>query len=359
VADSTDSIFPDAPAFDDDHPLLVMANPSSRSGKSFDRFDRIKQLLTQNEVPFDFRVTRPKGETVDIVSEAILNEGFRTIAYVGGDGTFNEVAKGICQSGFPRKICLGMLPSGTANDQGKSFGISSADKSIETNIQIIKAGNVEQLDVGEISAISDAGVVMRRDLFFDSVGWGLSAAILAFRNREREAVRKVPVVRDMYRDHMVYVRAAMHELALNWVTRDRFTAEITVDGEVHTLDQLSDLLINNTPIYAGDWAISPECNTDDGQLEVSPFRGTRDWTSKLILHHKKNPLTEKLVNRIGISHSPTFRGSDIKIQIFKPNRDKRIPAELDGEEFPPADRFDIKVHRRMISLIVPKDHHWI
>ena len=38
---------------------------------------------------------------------------------------FAEVAKGILASGRP--VRLGMLPTGTANDQGKSFGLESGD----------------------------------------------------------------------------------------------------------------------------------------------------------------------------------------------------------------------------------------
>jgi diacylglycerol kinase family enzyme len=343
----------------ENQPILLVGNPTSRSGKAVERFPVVRRMFEQLEVDFEFRETLPGGLTSDLVSDAVREEGFRTVVYIGGDGTFNEVAKGVFRSGLAAEARIGMIPSGTANDQGKSFGIPSAERAIGDNVRVIAEGHTTQLDIGEVSAFSDTGVSLWRDLFFDSVGWGLSAAILAFRNRERNIVSKLPVVRDMYRDQMVYIRAAVRELALSWVTRDRFTADVEVDGEGYTLDGLSDLTVNNTSIYAGEWLIDASARHDDGLFELTPFRGIRDWTSKLILYHKRNPLTEELVNRIGISHSPGYRGGCFQLHILRPTKDVLIPAQLDGEEFPAADHFEIRVHPRVLSLIVPVNYHWI
>jgi diacylglycerol kinase family enzyme len=340
-------------------PVLLVGNPTSRSGKAAERIDEARRLFDLAGLAHDFRATLPEGGTVDMVARAVRDEGFKTIVYLGGDGTFREVAKGIYASGRAGEVLLGMLPSGTANDQGKSFGVSSARKDLARNVEIIKAGHTTLLDIGEVTTFTDSGAVANRDLFFDSLGWGMSAAILAFRNRELRAVKKMPIWRDMYRDHMVYVRAAVHKLAITWLTRDWFTAEIRTDAETRTLDGLTDLVISNTPLYAGDWIIDPESRHDDGRFEVAPFRGTSDWTSKLIVHHKRVPLTEELLNRIGVSHTPHMRGAEIEVQIFCPHKNERLPAQLDGEEFPSADHFIVKALRRRLRVIVPKDYHWI
>jgi diacylglycerol kinase family enzyme len=340
-------------------PILLVGNPTSRSGKAAERITEARRLLDGVGLEHEFRSTLPNGETVGLVSRAIAEDGFKTIVYLGGDGTFNEVAKGIYASGRAGDVLLGMLPSGTANDQGKSFGISSSRRDLARNVGIVKTGYTTLLDIGEVTSFTDSGAVAKRDLFFDSLGWGLSAAILAFRNRELSAVKKMPIWRDMYRDHMVYVRAAVHQLAINWLTRDWFTAEIRVDGEMRTLDRLTDLVISNTALYAGEWIIDAESRHDDGLFEIAPFQGTSDWTSKLIVHHKRVPLTEELLNRIGVSHTPHLRGSEIEVQILRPNKDKRLPAQLDGDEFPPADHFLVKVLRRRLRIIVPESYHWI
>lgn len=340
-------------------PILLVGNPTSRTGKAAERIEEARAILDELGLAHEFASTLPNGETVGMVAEAVRGRGFGTVVYLGGDGTFNEVAKGIHASGRADEVMLGMLPSGTANDQGKSFGISSGRRDLRRNVEVIRAGFSTRLDVGQVTTLTDGGEVAKQDLFFDSLGLGLSASILAFRNREIQAVKKMPIWREMYRDQAVYVRAAVRELALNWVTRDWFTAEIRVDGAVHVLDRLSDLTISNTPLYAGDWIIDVDSRHDDGMFEVAPFRGPSDWTSKLIVHHKRVPITEDMLNRIGVSHTPHFKGSTIDIQILRPNRDKRLPAQLDGDEFPPADHFVVKVLPRRLRIIVPENYHWI
>jgi diacylglycerol kinase family enzyme len=336
-----------------------VGNPTSKSGKGAVQLAKAHALMDKKGLLHDVRHTLPERGTPEMVSRAISEEAFRCVAYLGGDGTFNEVSKGVLASGLSPDVRVGMLPSGTANDQGKSFGISSGARALSTNIDTIAAGHTIPMDVGEVKALSPQGGVLRRDVFFDSLGWGLSAAILAFRNRELGIVKKLPGVRDMYRDHAVYLRAAARQFALQWVTADTFSAELTVDGASYTFDSLSDLLINNTIVYAGEWIVDLSASSEDGKFEISPFRGVRDWTSKLILQHKHMPLTEEMLNRIGVSHTPIFKGTNIKVQLFRPRNDKRLPAQMDGEEFPAADHFEIRVHPRLLNVIVPKHHHWI
>ena len=340
-------------------PLLLVGNPTSQSGKAARRIELAREIMIQKGIAHEFRSTLPNGETVNVVRDAIDRDGFETIVYMGGDGTFYEVATGICTSRTPQNIRLGMLPSGTANDQGKSFGISSEERALPENIDVILKGHTESLDVGEVTALDVEGKALSTDFFFDSLGWGLSAAILAFRNRELQLVKKMPLWREMYRDQAVYVRAAMHELALHWATRDRFAAEIEVDGWVHKFEKLSDIVVSNTTVYAGEWIIDPHCSANDGLLEVAPFSGLRDWTSKLIVHHKKNLITEELLNKIGVSHTPNLKGKEFRIHLLRPAVDKRLPAQRDGEEFVGADDYYIRVLPRLLTVIVPKNFHWI
>ncbi|MBN2530300.1 MAG: hypothetical protein JXR76_28180 [Deltaproteobacteria bacterium] len=340
-------------------PLLLVGNPTSRTGKAARRFELVSEIMAQKGIAHEFRSTLPDGKTVQLVRDAIDREGFDTVVYMGGDGTFYEVATGICTSRSPQNIRLGMLPSGTANDQGKSFGISSEEKALPENIDIILEGHTESLDVGEVTALDVDGQSLSTDFFFDSLGWGLSAAILAFRNRELKLVRKMPLWREMYRDQAVYVRAAMHELALHWATRDRFAAEIEVDGWVHRFDRLSDIVVSNTMVYAGEWIVDSRSSASDGVLELAPFSGLRDWTSKLIVQHKKTLITEEMLNKIGVSHTPNLKGKQFRIHLLRPAVDKRLPAQRDGEEFVAADDYFVRVIPRLLTVIVPKNFHWI
>jgi diacylglycerol kinase family enzyme len=339
--------------------VLLVANPASCSGKAQKRIDQARKLLTQFGLDHGYKSTLPDGKTVELVSQAITQQGYRIIISLGGDGTFGDVAKGICQSGLANEVLLGHLPAGTANDQGKSFGLSSAIKALEDNILFIAAGHTTKLDVGEVIGRQEDGTILYRSLFFDSIGWGLSAAILAFRNTEMEIIKKVPVVRDMYRDHLVYIRAAARELAQKWLTRDHFAAEITVNGSLVAFNELTDIVITNTPLYGGEWIVDSESKHDDGIFELATFQSIRDWTNKVFLNHKKIPMSQETANRLGIFFSPTFSGSEFQIRFTNPIKNKEIPAQMDGEELPSADHISISIYPRLLNVIVPEDFHWI
>ncbi len=340
-------------------PILLVANPASCSGKAQKRIDQARKLLTEYGLDHGYRSTLPDGKTEKLVSQAITDKGYRTIISLGGDGTFSEVAKGICHSGLASEVLLGHLPAGTANDQGKSFGLSSSSRALEDNILFIAAGHTTKLDVGEVIERRENGTILYRGLFFDSIGWGLSAAILAFRNTEKELIKKVPVVRDMYRDYLVYIRAAARELALKWLTKDHFAAEITVNGSSVMFDKLTDIVVTNTPLYGGEWIVDSESKHDDGVFELATFQSIRDWTNKVFLNHKKIPLSQETANRMGIFFSPTFSGSEFQIRFINPIENKEIPAQMDGEELPSADHVSINIYPRLLNIIVPENFHWI
>jgi diacylglycerol kinase family enzyme len=340
--------------------ILLVGNPSSRGGKAAKRIEQVRDLMNEMGLPHVFKSTLPNRETVGMVAESIADEGFRTVVYLGGDGTFYEVATGICQSGLSSEVRLGMLPSGTANDQGKSFGISASPRALEENVATIAKGFITSLDVGEVTVFSDDGLVMRRDLFFDSLGFGLSSWILAQRNRDLEITKSVPVINKIYKDHVVYVRAALAEVTNTLVYRDRFfSAEVDIDGEIIELNNLTDLVVKNTLIFAGDWIVDPKSAPDDGVMEVSPFYGIRDWTGKIIVNHKKFPFHIEAMERIGFKQAEIYKGRLMKIQLLRPSRDEPLPSELDGEEFLSANFYEVKVHPRLLNLIVPEHPHWI
>ncbi len=340
-------------------PILLVANPASCSGKAQKRIDQAREFMTLFGLEHGYQSTLPDGKTVELVSQAITEHGYRTIISLGGDGTFSDVAKGICHSNLANEVLLGHLPAGTANDQGKSFGFSSASKALEDNILFMAAGHTTKLDVGEVTGRRKDGTILYRGLFFDSIGWGMSAAILAFRNTEMAMVKKVPVVRDMYRDHLVYIRAAARELALKWLTRDHFGAKITVNGSSVEFDKLTDIVVTNTPLYGGEWMLDPDSKHDDGIFELATFQSVHDWTNKVFLNHKKIPLSQETANRLGFFFSPTFSGSEFQIRFTDPGENKVIPAQMDGEELPSAETVSIKIYQRLLNIIVPDDFHWI
>jgi len=107
-------------------------------------------------IEHDFAATLPKGATVKLVAEKFKAHTYDAVIYMGGDGTFAEVAKGLMQSGQAGRTALAMLPTGTANAQGKSFGLSAEEEALADNVDVIKNNARCKLDVGHISAIDNS-----------------------------------------------------------------------------------------------------------------------------------------------------------------------------------------------------------
>lgn len=329
---------------------LLVGNPTAQSGKNQHRLDRALALMNDAGVAADLLPTLPGGETIGAVRAALEGGSYRAVVAMGGDGTFREVAAGLYTSARREEVALGMLPTGTANDQGKSFGLQADESALARNVEVIRAAHETRLDVG-IYRAGDASAVA--DYFFDSCGWGLSARVLAQRNKDRALVSTLGPLKELYRDHAVYAGAFLKTFLESFVVEDRFRVVATLDGQRVELDGLSDLIVKNTRVYAGAWVLDETSRHDDGIFELVPFVGKNDWISKAICDLQFVPLNEELLEDLGLEHSKTLRARAMDLEIFAPEGGAPLATQLDGEEWPASRQVHIEVAPRAIRLIVP------
>lgn len=329
---------------------LVVGNPTAQSGKNQERIDRALTLLKEAGIPADLLPTLPDGKTIEAVRAALEAGSYRAVIAMGGDGTFREVAAGLYTSLRREEVALGMLPTGTANDQGRSFGLQADPSALARNIDVICAAHETRLDVG-IYRAGDAGAAP--DYFFDSCGWGLSARVLAQRNKDRALVENLGPLKELYRDQAVYAGAFLKTFLESYVINDKFRVVATLDGERVELEGLTDLIVKNTRVYAGAWVFDERSRSDDGVFELVPFVGKNDWVSKAIRDLEVVPLNEDLLQELGLEHSKTLRASKMDLEILCPDGGAPLATQLDGEEWPASHRVQIEVVQRGIRLIVP------
>jgi diacylglycerol kinase family enzyme len=332
---------------------VLVANPTAASGKAADWIRHARALLDEAAVPHRFLATEPEGATIDRVREAIDADDARVIIYMGGDGTFAEVAKGILGSHHAGDVAMGMLPTGTANDQGKSFGLDAGPGALEHNVAVVAAGITVGCDVGRL--VIERGLKeIHRDLFFDSFSVGLGAASLATRNRDRERVGRIPGLGALYRDQLVYVGAVVQRFVESYVVDVKFALDTVIDGVVHHYESLLDVIIKNTRIFGGEWIFDPNAESDDGRFELVPISGRRDLTTKLLGNLRHSPIGVDDLAMLGIEQAAPVAGSKFELTI---RSDGALPAaQIDGEEIPAGDRYVVDVIRRALRLIVPRDH---
>jgi diacylglycerol kinase family enzyme len=347
---------------------LLVGNPTARSGKAAEALALAMGALEAAGLAPELVPTLPDGGTIEAVASRIEREDVARVVYLGGDGTFAEAAKGILlardRSGVD--VPLGMLPMGTANNQGRSFGIAAGLAALERNVAIIGEGLELGLDVGRIEAWSaetdtSRPQLLRQDLFFDSAGMGLSAEILETRNRDREVVEQFPLLSSLYRDHLVYAGATLRSLVSGMFAGKTFGATLRVDDRVIEVESCTDLIVLDTILYGGEWVFAPESRPDDGRFELVIVRSHGDWVSAAISHFKQNPVLAEDLEELGFETTAERRpaGRHIEIDLHRPSGLDAIPSQIDGEEWVASDRYVIEALFQHLRVIVPEDPRWI
>jgi lipid kinase YegS len=101
--------------------------------------------LREDGVEIHVRVTWEKGDAARYLDEA-CRLGVATVIAGGGDGTINEVATALVQSGS--KAALGIIPLGTANDFATSVGIP---QDLASALKLAIVGRDIAIDVARVN----------------------------------------------------------------------------------------------------------------------------------------------------------------------------------------------------------------
>jgi diacylglycerol kinase family enzyme len=335
-------------------PAVLFANPTAQSGKAAEWIRVARAHLDAAGVPHRFVATAPAGGTVELVERAIDDDGARVVIAMGGDGTFSEVAKGVLGSQHAARVAMGLLPTGTANDQAKSFGMSAGPDALEANVAVLVAGATIAVDVGRLEVWDRGDRSVHRDLFFDSFSVGLGAATLATRNRDRELVGKIPGLGLVYRDQLVYAGALVQRFLESYVVDVKFDLDVVVDGRVVHYADLLDVIVKNTRIFGGEWVLDPGCEADDGLFELVPITGRRDFGTKAITAFRHSPITDDDLRNLGFERAEAVPGARFEL-VVRAGDAAPPAAQADGEEIPAGDRYQIAVVPRGLRVIVPRE----
>lgn len=88
-------------------------------------------------------VTQREHHAIQLAKRAAENGATEIIA-AGGDGTLNEVVKGVHAAGRLKTVTMGVIPAGTGNDFAANIGITG----IEHSFDVLESGERRRLDLG-------------------------------------------------------------------------------------------------------------------------------------------------------------------------------------------------------------------
>jgi diacylglycerol kinase (ATP) len=267
----------------------------------------IGRHLDRNLFDLEINFTRSAEHNLELAQEAAEKRKDIVIA-VGGDGTINNIAKYMVNTG----ILFGIVPQGSGNGLARHLKIPM------DNVKAIKVINKlhrKNIDTG-----------MANDQFFLNVaGAGFDAHVSwMFANAPK-------------RGFWSYTKITLNEFA-NYKPR---AYELIVDGKSVTKDAFI-ICVANGSQYGNNAYIAPQANLDDGLFDISvmkPFKTYQMPAIGLEMFMKKYNNSR---------YVDALKGSDIVIK-----RPEAGVFNIDGEPIMMEKDIHIKILPEALKVIVP------
>ena len=302
---------------------FVIINPCS--GKRIFR-RRLKSLQAALHVcgqTFELQLTQHEGHAVELTQQAI-NQGYKQLIVIGGDGTLNEVINGVFSSGCnsTEEITIAAIPSGTGNDWIRQWNISS-----KTNlIEYLRSGKRMSIDVGVITETESPK--KRQHYFLNAVGLGFDGDVVY-----RESIVRKCVGAHFW-TYLVSVFISVFKLHYKQLCIE--TEQEHIKGDVLTI------CIGNGCYTGGGLMQTPKANPCDGMFDMMLVQRIR-------ISDIPSLLNALLKRRIDLHPSvKIIRSNSISISAMQPVR-----CETDGillnMDFP----IEIKLLHNKIRFLIP------
>jgi diacylglycerol kinase (ATP) len=233
---------------------LVIVNPKSAGGSTKDSWASKASDVRAHFGAFQVAFTKKSGDGVELAKRHSEN-GRKFIIACGGDGTINEVANGILQSG--KDVELGILPSGTGGDFRKSLNIPQETREAA---RVLQTGETKKIDVGRVTFQSFENETVER-FFLNVASFGLSAAINE-KVKEKDYFKWLPI--DALRGKAKYALSTLEKV----LDTDYLTVRVKIDGrEEKSLNTLN-FCVCNARFFGGGMKIAPDAKLTDGLFNV-------------------------------------------------------------------------------------------
>jgi len=282
---------------------MVIVNPKAGIGRGLKDWPTISNQMNHNGLDFTCVFTEHKYHAVELTVKAI-NDGYRKIVAIGGDGTVNEVVNGIFiqHQVSTSDISLAVIPAGTGNDWMRMFGIpktySDAVLSLVTEHTILQ-------DVGLISYHETR--IKHQRYMANVAGMGFDAMVNRRFNRLKDEGRF---------GKRLYINSTLKEL-FNYRSKH---FKVIVDGEIFYDGAVFSATVGVGKYNGGGMNQMPNAVIDDGLLDITVIKRV----NKLgVLRHFRKLYNGNLYN---YSKVMATQGKNIIIETWPES-----PIEIDGE----------------------------
>jgi len=228
--------------------MKLIVNPAAANGAVGKNWPRIRDFLQAEGAKFDAVLTEEPGHATQLARQA-LDDGYRTIVAVGGDGTVNEVINGLVEEGsVDPEVTLGIIPYGTGADFARVLGIP---RDYTVACRHLLRSEPRPVDLGRIACFREGREVER---------YFINAAGLGFDGEVAEVVNRFPKVLG---GTITYLTC----LLIGLVTYRNKNIELSFDGQ-HARGRVNSVIVCNGRYFGGGMFIAPGAAFDDGLFDV-------------------------------------------------------------------------------------------
>jgi YegS/Rv2252/BmrU family lipid kinase len=288
--------------------VLFIVNKFSGAGFLPEVEGRIIRACENQNIECTIEYTRAAGHATELAQQAVIEKVFDQVVAVGGDGTVNEVAKGLLHSTIP----MGILPKGSGNGLARHLGIST---SISESLTTLFQSQIIAMDTFRMNG--------KISLNVSGIGFDGHVANLFSKNKKRGLKG--------------YAKLTLRE----FIRFKEFEAEITTENQ--TVKRKAFIIaFANSSQYGNNARIAPAASVCDEIIHVSFLKKVPAYRLDFVYSFFKGTIHET-------SFCDVVETKLMDIKLKTP-----VAFHIDGEPGGESDTFRIEVIPRSLQMLVPK-----
>ena len=286
--------------------VLFIVNKFSGTGYQPAVEGRITDVCAAHDVECTIEFTRARGHATELARQGV-QQHFDWIVGVGGDGTINEVARGMVGTGVP----MGIIPKGSGNGLGRHLGIP--------------------VTIGPALDSLFKSQPMPMDTFTINGHLSLNVSGIGFDGHIANLFGK-----DKKRGLAGYVKLTVGE----FFSFREFGFTLHIDGQ--TLPRKAFIMaIANSSQYGNNARIAPAASVCDGLLHLSILKKVPPYRVDFIYAFFTGNVHQSSYCEV------------IETQSFSITTPTPISYHIDGEPSGTASQFDIQLNPCSLVMLVP------
>lgn len=288
--------------------VLFIVNKYSGTGYQPEVEGRIIDACGQHNVECTIEFTQGRGHATELASQAAAGNDFRQVVAVGGDGTVNEVAKGLLHT----SMAMGILPKGSGNGLARHLRIPMK---LSESLKSLFSGQVIEMDTFQLNG--------RLSLNVSGIGFDGHIANL-FGTEKKRGLQG-------------YAKHALNE----FIRFKEFEVEIDTDKQ-NLRRKAFVVAIANSSQYGNNARIAPAASVCDQLLHISILKKVPAYRVDFVYAFFAGKIDQT-------SYCEILETDKLTIRLNEP-----VAYHIDGEPCGKNDRFAIELQPRSLKMLVPK-----